>query len=71
MQNKINYPNSNKIYVKGSIHNIEVGMRQINLHDTVEVAGGERRVTPNMPVVVYDTSGPFSDPSINIDLRKG
>lgn len=71
MQNKINYPNSNKIYVKGSIHNIEVGMRQINLHDTVEVAGGERRVTPNMPVVVYDTSGPFSDPSINIDLKKG
>ena len=71
MQNNINYPNSNKIYVKGSIHNIEVGMRQINLHDTVEVAGGERRVTPNMPVVVYDTSGPFSDPSINIDLRKG
>ncbi len=71
MQNKINYPNSNKIYVKGSIHNIEVGMRQINLHDTVEVAGGERRVTPNLPVVVYDTSGPFSDPSINIDLKKG
>ena len=71
MQNKINYPNSNKIYVKGSIHNIEVGMRQINLHDTVEVAGGERRVTPNMPVVVYDTSGPFSDASINIDLKKG
>lgn len=28
-------------------------------------------MTPNEPVYVYDTSGPFSDPNIEIDLKRG
>lgn len=71
MASKIEYPNSEKIYVSGTIHNIHVGMRQVNLHNTIEEVNGERRVTTNKPVVIYDTSGPFSDPKINIDLKKG
>ncbi len=32
---------------------------------------GEKHYTPNEDVYIYDTSGAFSDPNINIDLRKG
>jgi len=68
---KISYPSSEKIYVSGKIHNIRVAMRQVNQLDTIEVVNGERRVTPNSPITIYDTSGPFSDPLIDIDLEKG
>lgn len=68
---KISYPASEKIFVSGKMHNIRVAMRRINLLDTIEVVNGERRVTPNRPVTIYDTSGPFSDPQIDIDLKKG
>ena len=68
---KITYPSSEKIYVEGKLHNIRVPMRRIKLHNTVEIVDGERRVTCNAPVTVYDTSGVFSDPSVDIDLKKG
>jgi len=73
MQNqiKISYPASQKIYVRGELHDIRVGMRKVSQNDTVEIVNGERRQTPNNPVVVYDTSGPYSDPGIEIDLKKG
>ena len=50
---------------------VRVGMQKVNLAPTVEVVNGERIVTPNAPVYVYDTSGPFSDPNVEIDLKKG
>ncbi|MFM2290520.1 MAG: phosphomethylpyrimidine synthase [Bacteroidota bacterium] len=68
---KITYPSSEKIYVEGNLHNIRVPMRRIKLHNTVEIVDGERRVTCNAPVTVYDTSGVFSDPTVDIDLKKG
>jgi thiamine biosynthesis protein ThiC len=68
---KISYPSSEKIYVPGRIHDIQVAMRRISQLDTVEIAGGERKVTTNPPVTVYDTSGPFSDPNVEINLKKG
>lgn len=73
MQNhiKISYPASEKIYVHGKMHNIRVGMRKIHQVDTVDVVNGNKKITPNLPVVIYDTSGPFSDPLVEIDLRKG
>jgi len=68
----ISYPNSEKIYVSGTLHkNIRVAMRKITLHNTIEYIDGEKKVTPNAPVVVYDTSGAFSDPAITIDLKQG
>jgi len=64
------FPASEKIYVSGNIHpEIKVAMRKISLSDTVDKFNG--KVTPNEPVVVYDTSGPYTDPNIEIDVKKG
>ncbi|SEM45414.1 hydroxymethylpyrimidine synthase [bacterium A37T11] len=63
------FPGSKKIYVAGVLHNIKVPMREIALSKTTDRFRNE--VEENQPVVVYDTSGPFTDPSIDIDVRKG
>jgi phosphomethylpyrimidine synthase len=67
----ISYPASAKMYVAGKLHNIRVAMRRVQLTDTIETADGQRRVTHNAPVVLYDTSGPYSDPDTIIDLKRG
>ena len=63
------FPGSRKVYVAGKLHDIRVAMREIILHDTEDHFANT--VTPNPSVTVYDTSGPFTDPSIHIDLREG
>ncbi|MGY3792156.1 phosphomethylpyrimidine synthase ThiC [Aquimarina sp. 433] len=64
------FPNSKKVYVKGSIHpQINVAMREIELSDTVDSM--TRKKTPNEPVVVYDTSGPYTDPTKEINVHNG
>ena len=64
------FPKSRKVYVKGSIHpEINVPMREIQLSDTVDSMTGKR--TPNEPVTVYDTSGPYTDTEKDIDVHKG
>ncbi|PRP72587.1 phosphomethylpyrimidine synthase ThiC [Chromobacterium amazonense] len=60
-------PNSRKIYVQGSRPDIQVPMREIRQADTPTQFGGER----NPPIFVYDTSGPYSDPAVNIDIQSG
>lgn len=65
------FPASEKIYLKGEIYDIKVGMRQVHLTDTVTVVDGKRIVEKNSPIVIYDTSGPFTDPDVEIDLKKG
>ncbi len=66
------YPHSEKIYMKGKLFpDLRVGMRQINLYPTVEIIDGKRIEHPNSPVVVYDTSGPYTDPNIDIDINRG
>lgn len=65
------YPGSEKIYVEGKLFPIRVGMRKINLTDTVKIIDGKRVATPNAPVYVYDTSGPFTDPAVNVDINEG
>jgi phosphomethylpyrimidine synthase len=57
------FPASHKIYVKGTLHNVSVAMREIQ----VSALAGET----NLPVTVYDTSGPYTDPNIPIDIYKG
>ncbi|MDR1673432.1 MAG: phosphomethylpyrimidine synthase ThiC [Bacteroidales bacterium] len=64
----ITYPASKKIYLAGKIHGIRVGMRRISLTDTVAENGQH---TKNDPVVVYDTSGAYSDNSVSVDIAKG
>lgn len=54
------FPNSRKIYVEGKHPGVRVAMREIALQD------------PDCPsFVVYDTSGPYTDPTETIDLRSG
>ena len=69
---KITYPSSEKIYMNGVIYpELRVGMRRVNLTPTVTIENGEKRMEENAPVYVYDTSGPYSDPKVEIDLEKG
>jgi phosphomethylpyrimidine synthase len=60
-------PNSRKIYVEGSRTDIRVPMREISQSDTPTGMGGEK----NPPIFVYDTSGPYTDPEVKIDIRSG
>jgi len=61
------FANSAKIYVSGSRADVRVPMRRIVQSDTPAAMGAER----NPPVYVYDTSGPFTDPDVRVDLRLG
>jgi phosphomethylpyrimidine synthase len=61
------YPASEKVYVQGSRPDIQVPMRKITLSDTRASSGVEK----NPPVYVYDTSGIYTDPRAEIDLRLG
>lgn len=68
---KDSYPGSEKIYVPGKIFPIKVGMRKINLTDTVKIVDGQRVATPNASVYAYDTSGAFTDPDVQVDINNG
>ncbi|WP_369960116.1 phosphomethylpyrimidine synthase ThiC [Pseudomonas benzenivorans] len=61
------FPRSRKVYVQGSRPDIRVPMREISLDVTPTDFGGE----VNAPVLVYDTSGPYTDPNVTIDVRQG
>jgi phosphomethylpyrimidine synthase len=61
------FAKSRKIYVEGSRPDIRVPFREISLSDTPSAFGAEK----NPPVVVYDTSGPYTDPDVSIDIRNG
>ena len=55
-------PASRKIYVEGTVSpGIRVPMREITLHESAD----------EKPVRVYDTSGPYTDPDVEIDIYKG
>ncbi len=61
------FPNATKIYVQGSRPDLRVPMREIAQSPTAGMLGEEE----NPPITVYDTSGPFGDPAIEVDLMKG
>jgi len=64
------FPKSKKIYVSGTMHpQIKVAMREIELEDTTD--SFTKKKTPNQPVTVYDTSGPYTDPSKTINVHEG
>ena len=68
-----NFPSSKKVYIKGTIHkDINVSMREIELNESKPMFKSEAFVKDkNQPVTVYDTSGPYTDPKINIDIKVG
>ncbi|HEY6899638.1 MAG TPA: phosphomethylpyrimidine synthase ThiC, partial [Puia sp.] len=53
------FPASRKVYVPGQTYPVQVAMREITL------------TGPNAPVTVYDTSGPYTDPAIGLDVHQG
>ena len=62
------FPGSEKIHIPGSRPDLQVALREIHLTPTKLANGGE---DINAPVRVYDTSGPYTDPEVTIDVRKG
>src|SRR5437868_15514363 len=71
------FPASKKIYVKGKLQNIEVAMREIEVSSGVTSKklpspnGGGIEGGGKEKLAVYDTSGPYTDPNISIDVKKG
>ncbi len=67
------YAKREKAYMQGKLFPyIQVGMTKVNLTPTVtKDERGIPHTEPNAPVYIYDTSGPFSDPNIEVDLKKG
>src|SRR5579863_1908249 len=63
------FPASRKVYVPGRLHPIRVAMREVAVGDTVDTFA--QTATPNPAVTVYDTSGPYTDPAAEIDVREG
>lgn len=64
---KKQFTGSSKTYVQGSREDIKVPVREITLSETTRESGNEY----NAPVGVYDTSGPYTDPNHEVDIRKG
>jgi len=62
------FPASTKIHVAGTQPGVQVPFRQIQLHPTRDFRD---QLTENEPVVLYDTSGPYTDPAVTIDVAKG
>lgn len=66
------FPNSQRIYIQGSQDDIRVPMREIQLSPTLIGGGKENpRYEDNEAIPVYDTSGPYGDPDIAIDVHQG
>ena len=64
-------PASRKVYIEGSRPDIQVPMREISLADTPVGGAGANEGEHNPPFYVYDTSGVYTDPNVDIDLTKG
>lgn len=60
-------PGSEKIYVEGEMFKLKVPMRKIK----TSITKIGKTIEENEDVVVYDTSGPYSDPNYKVDIKKG
>ena len=66
------FPNSTKVYIEGGDPSIRVPMRQIEQSPTLRAnVDGQDFEVPNSPLRVYDTSGPYTDPRVDLDVRQG
>lgn len=66
------FPNSKRIYITGSQADIRIPMREIQLSPTL-IGGSkeEPQFEENEAVPVYDTSGPYGDPEVAINVQQG
>ena len=66
------FPGSRKIHVAGERPGVRVPMREVRQSPTRAMGpDGHPTLEENPPVVIYDSSGPFTDPAVEIDLRRG
>ncbi|MCY3985555.1 MAG: phosphomethylpyrimidine synthase ThiC, partial [Candidatus Dadabacteria bacterium] len=61
------FPKSEKIYVDGKIHDIKVAMREVETDDFLSDSPDSERFR----ITLYDTSGPYTDPEVDIDVHRG
>ena len=61
------FPNSRKVYLTGSRPDLRAPLREITQQPTPSGAG----IEANPPIPVYDSSGPYTDPTATIDLLAG
>ena len=61
------FPKSKKIYVDGKIHDVKVAMREVETDDLLSDASGADKFR----ITLYDTSGPYTDPDVDIDVHRG
>ncbi len=61
------FPGSRKIYVQGSREDLKVGMREVHCSATAPSFGEDE----NLPITIYDTSGPYSNPDTEVNLLQG
>ncbi len=61
------FPGSRKVYVEGSRPDLRVPLRVVDQSPTPASSGAEE----NPPIPLYDTSGPYTDPAVDVDLRRG
>jgi phosphomethylpyrimidine synthase len=62
------FPASRKIHVAGVHPGVRVPFRQVTLHPTRDF---KDELTENAPVVLYDTTGPYTDPQATVDITRG
>src|SRR5699024_6525675 len=63
------FPSSRRVYLEGEHHrDVRVPFREITISEGVAQGG---QTLPRARFLVYDTSGPYTDPEIRIDVRKG
>ena len=65
--NTFPHPSSKKVYVEGSRPDLRVPMREVSLTPT----SGRFDDEENPPLRLYDTSGPYTDPLVETDFRRG
>jgi phosphomethylpyrimidine synthase len=65
------FPRSKKIYVKGNIYDIRVAMREVQLQDSDSVPSVNGGFAKNSTITLYDTSGLYTDPTVEIDVHSG
>src|SRR6266498_3291473 len=68
LETETRLPNSRRIYVEGQQPGVRVPFREIDQNPTRNF---KNELEENPPVRVYDTSGPYGDPSVRTDVREG
>src|ERR1051325_4133531 len=68
MESDAQLPRSRRIYVEGEQPGVRVPFREIDQSPTRNF---KNELEENLPVRVYDTSGPYGDPSLDCDVRDG